>query len=181
MMGMMLVLMSPDGESTLPAPFRVNPGLLIWAWVVFIPLLILLSKTAFPLIVKSVAEREERLKKLSAEAQDARDQATALLEEHRAMLASATGEASAIIAEARQAAERERAMGIEKTRVEQDEMLTRARREIEAEKLRAVADVRREAVDIAIAAASKVVGQRLDAATDRQLVEDYIASIGAST
>ncbi len=179
MMGMMLVLMSPEGESTLPAPFRVNPGLLIWAWVVFIPLLILLSKTAFPLIVKSVAEREERLKKLSAEA--ARDQATALLEEHRAMLASATGEASAIIAEARQAAERERAMGIEKTRAEQDEMLARARREIEAEKIRAVAEVRREAVDIAIAAASKVVGQRLDAATDRQLVEDYIASIGKAT
>ena len=48
-----------------------------------------------------------------------------------------------------------------------------------AERERAVADLRREAVDLAIAAAGKVVGQRLDSATDRKLVEDYLAQIGS--
>ena len=83
------------------------------------------------------------------------------------------------MAEARGASERERAASVAQTKVEQQEMLARARREIVAERERAVADLRREAVDLAIAAAGKVVGQRLDSATDRKLVEDYLAQIGS--
>jgi F0F1-type ATP synthase membrane subunit b/b' len=44
-----------------------------------------------------------------------------------------------------------------------------------------VAEIRREAVDLAISAAGKVVGQRLDAAADRKIVEEYIESIGSGT
>ena len=83
------------------------------------------------------------------------------------------------MAEARQAADRERAAGVEKTRQEQEDLLHRARREIDAERERAVAEIRREAVDLAISAAGKVVGQRLDSAADRKIVEDYIESIGS--
>ena len=81
--------------------------------------------------------------------------------------------------EAREAAERERTAAVEKTRLEQDELLDRAKREIVAERERAVADIRREAVEIAISAAAKVVGTRLDSAADRKIVEDYIGSIGS--
>ena len=90
------------------------------------------------------------------------------------------GEAAAILNEARQAAERERALGMEKTRAEQEELLTRARQEIVAERERAVAELRRDTVDLAIAAAGRVVGQSLDSAADRRIVEDYLAGIGKS-
>ena len=81
--------------------------------------------------------------------------------------------------EARSLAEKERAVALEKTKQEQEEMLARARREIAAERDRAIADLRREAVDLSLAAASKLVEKRLDSDTDRKLVLDYLASLDA--
>ena len=83
-------------------------------------------------------------------------------------MADAKAQAHGIVAEARQLAEKERAVAMEKTKQEQEELLARARREIAAERDRAVADLRREAVDLSLAAASKLVGKRLDSETDRQ-------------
>ena len=161
-------------------PFSPTAGVFIWQLVVLAVLFFLLWKYMFPVILKMTEEREARIKKDLSDAEDARTSTAALLEEQRSLLASARGEAKAIVTEAREAADRERATAVEKTRAEQEELLERARREIGAERERAVADIRREAVDIAISAAAKVVGARLDSAADRKIVEDYIASIGGS-
>jgi F-type H+-transporting ATPase subunit b len=80
--------------------------------------------------------------------------------------------------EARSVAEKDRALAIEKTRQEQEELLARARREIGAERDRAVAELRREAVDISLAAATKLIEKRMDADTDRKIVLDYLATLG---
>lgn len=162
----------------LPAPFSPTPGLFIWTLVVFIVLLVLLKWLVYPMILKVTVEREQQITNQLAEAARMQDEAKAVLEEQRQMLAGARGEAQAILAEARVAADRERQAGVERTRAEQDELLARARREIGAEKERATAEIRREAVDIAISAAAKVIGKKLDAADDRALVESYLSEIG---
>ena len=166
--------------NNLPSPFQPTAGVAFWTWIVFFALLFLLSKTVYPMLLKATKDREARIRKDLQDAERLRNETHAALEEQRALLASARGEAQAIIAEAREAAERERSNGIEKTRIEQEDLLTRARREIESEKVRAIAEVRREAVDIALAAAGKVVGARLDAAADRKIVEDYIGALGSA-
>ena len=175
---MMLPLLFSTDEGGLPAPFSPTLGLFIWTFVVFIPFLFLLSKFVFPMIVKATADREAAITQQLADAERMHGEAKAALEEQRQLLAGARGEAQALMAEARGASERERAASVEKTKVEQQEMLERARREIVAEKERAVAELRREAVDLAIAAAGKVIGQRLDANADRKLVEEYLGQIG---
>jgi F-type H+-transporting ATPase subunit b len=162
----------------LPAPFQPTLGLFIWTIVVFVLLLIVLSKYVFPTLVQMTVEREAAIKQQMADAERLHAESAAALEEQRQLLASARGEALAIVAEAREAAERERAAAVEKTRQEQEHLLQRARREIDAERERAIANIRREAVDLAISAAGKVVSQRLDTAADRKIVEDYIESIG---
>ncbi|MEO5799488.1 MAG: F0F1 ATP synthase subunit B [Gemmatimonadales bacterium] len=171
------LLFSAEGGD-LPAPFSPTVGLFFWTIIVFIPFLIILAKYVFPMIVKATVDRESAINKQLSDAERMHGEAKAALDEQMKLLAGARGEAQALMAEARGASERERAASVEKTKAEQAEMLDRARREIVAEKERAVADLRREAVDIAIAAAGKVVGQRLDAAADRKLVEDYLAQIG---
>ena len=167
-----------EGGINLPAPFQPTIGLAIWTFVVFISLLVLLAKTAFPVILKMTVDREEAIKKQLADAARLRDESAAALEEQRQLLAGARGEAVAILGEARQAAERERTLGLEKTRAEQEDLLARARQEIAAERDRAMAELRRETVDLAVAAASRVVGQSLDSAADRRIVEEYLAGIG---
>jgi len=175
---MTLPLLFATEEGALPAPFSPTIGLFIWTFVVFIPFLWLLSKYVFPIIVKATADREAAITKQLADAEKARADAAGYLEDQRAMLAAARGEAQGIVAEARDAGDRERMAALERTRAEQDELLARAKHEIHGERERAISDIRREAVDLAIAAAGKVVGRHLDGAADRKLVEEYITTLG---
>lgn len=175
---MLPLLLAADTDGALPGPFQVNFGLTLWAWLVFIPVLVILSKTVFPMLLSWNVEREQKISAQLAEAERLQAEAIKGMEEQRGLLAAARTDAQAILAEARQAAEHERATAIEKTKAEQDEMLARAKREIVAERERAVAEIRREAVELAIAAAGKVIEQRLDAPADRKIVEEYLTEIG---
>ena len=160
-----------------PTPFAVNSGLIIWTWIVFISLLFLLKKFAYPALLKATEERERTIARQLDDAEKANTEAQRLLDENRRLLADARTQAQAMMAEAKSAAEKERAAAIDKTRHEQEELLARARREISDEREKAVADLRREAVDLSLAAAAKLIGQRLDTAQDRALVEGYLATL----
>ena len=154
-----------------------NLGLMAWTLIIFVILAFVLTKFAFGPITKSVEARERALEDAITSAQRDREEAARLLAEHRAALDASRGEAQKLIADARVAAERVRAELVEQAHAEQTSMLERARQEIESEKARAVADLRREAVDLAIAGAGKVIERNLDQASNRQLVESFLASV----
>lgn len=172
--------LSEGGEGAGASPFAVNFGLFFWTWVVFITLMFLLKKFAFPAILKATEDRERAIARQLDEASKANTDAKAMLDENRRLLAEARSQSQAMMTDAKLASEKERTSAIEKTRHESEELLARARREIGAERDKAVADLRREAVDLSLAAAGKLIGQRLDASTDRALVEGYLASLEKS-
>jgi F-type H+-transporting ATPase subunit b len=173
----MLLLVAEGGEGGTPSPFSVNYGLFFWTIIVFVVLLYLLKRFAFPAILKATEEREATIARQLAEAEAANTEARTLLEENRRLLAEARTQAQGLMAEAKTAAEKERSAAIERTRQEQEEILARARREIGDERDKALTELRREAVDLSLAAAAKLIGQRLDSAQDRALVEGYLASL----
>jgi len=158
-------------------PLTVEGGLMVWTVVVFLLLLLVLKRFAWPAILGAVEAREQALEAQLVQATKDREEAAALLAEHKRLVADARHQATGIVAEARGVAEKERALAVEKTKQEQEELLARARREIAAERDRAVTDLRREAVDLSLAAAGKLVGQRLDGEADRKIVLDYLATL----
>ena len=158
-------------------PLTVEGGLMLWTVVIFLLLLAVLKRFAWPAILGAVEAREQALEAQLAEAERNRAEAAALLAEHKKLVADARGQAHAVLVEARSLAEKERAVALEKTRQEQEELLARARREISVERDRAVQDLRREAVDLSLAAASKLIGERLGSETDRKLVQEYLATL----
>ena len=164
-------------EEHASGPLTVEGGLMFWTIVVFLVLLAVLKKFAWPAILGAVEAREKALEEQLAAAERDRAESAKLLEEHRKLVADAKTQSHGMVLEARQLAEKERAVAMEKTKQEQEELLARARREIAAERDRAVADLRREAVDLSLAAASKLVGQRLDGEADRKIVLDYLATL----
>lgn len=166
---------TPTGAPT--SPFEVNWGLFFWTWLVFIALLLLLRKFAWPQIIGSVEAREKRLADQIAETARLQEEAKRLVEQNQKALADARGQAQSLLNEARTQSEQERALALQKTKTEQDELLARARREIVTERDRAIADLRKEAVELSLAAASKLVGERLDSEADRKLVTSYLASL----
>jgi len=173
-----VLLVVSEGASGAPmSPFEVNFGLFFWTWVVFITLFLLLKKYAWPAILSVTEQREESIRRHLAEAEQAHAKASALLAEQQKLLGEARAQAQAVMAEAKVASERERAVAVQKTRDEQEQLLARARREIAAEGEKARQELRRETVDLSLAAASKLIGQRLGADADKQIVLDYLASL----
>jgi F-type H+-transporting ATPase subunit b len=174
---MLHVAMLALQEEHTSGPLTVEGGLMLWTVFIFILLLLVLKRFAWPAILGAVEAREQALEQQLAEAEGRRTEAAALLAEHKRLVADAKGQAHGIIVDARQLAEKERAAAMEKTKQEQQEFLARARREIDVERDRAIADLRREAVDLSLAAASKLIGERVGTDTDRKLVMDYLATL----
>jgi F-type H+-transporting ATPase subunit b len=174
-----LVAMPVMAQEEAHAPNLLSPsyGLMFWTLIIFVILAVVLTKFAFGPITRSVEAREHALEEAINAAKRDREEAARLLAEHRAALDASRGEAQKLIADARLAAERVRAELVEQAHAEQANMLARARQDIESEKSRAIAQLRREAVDLAIAGAGKVIEKNLDQASNRQLVESFLASV----
>lgn len=177
MTGVLLALQEGGGEAKAMSPFDINTGLIFWTLLVFILLLALLWRFAWPTILKSVEEREQRIQKQLDEAERARVAAAQLLEEHRRLVATARTEAQELVAKAKALAQKEREGLLAKAREEQDQLIERARRDIESEKDKAILALRKEAVDLSIAAASRLIEKNLDTAANKQLVLEYLKSI----
>jgi F-type H+-transporting ATPase subunit b len=178
MLSLIIQAHAPPAQEHASGPLTVEPGLMIWTVFVFLLLLLILKKFAWPAILGAVEAREQALERQLAEAARDRELAAGLLAEHQKLIAEAKTQAHAVIVEARTVAEKERALAIEKTKQEQEELLARARREIAAERDSAVAELRREAVDLSLAAASKLIEKRLDGETDRKLVQEFLSTLG---
>jgi F-type H+-transporting ATPase subunit b len=158
-------------------PLTIEFGLMFWTVVVFLLLLVILKKFAYPALLGAVEARERALQEQLDAAERNRVESEALLAEHKKLLAEARSQAHTLLVEARTTAEKDRALAMEKTLQEQQELLERARREIVDERDQAIAELRREAVELSLAAASKLIGERLTSETDRKLVEEYLSRL----
>jgi F-type H+-transporting ATPase subunit b len=173
----LLLLLQEGGAEHTVSPFDINTGLIFWTVLIFLLLMAILWKMAWPAILKSVEEREQKIQRQLDEAERARAEAAKLLEEQRRLAASSRAEAQEMLAKAKTLAQKEREALLAKARDEQDAMLERARREIDSEKDKAILALRKEAVDLSIAAASRLIEKNLDTAANKQLVLDYLKSI----
>ena len=117
---------SPAMAQETSGPLEVNGGLVIWTLVVFGLLLFVLRKWAWPPLLAAVEARERALAEQLAEAERSRAEAARLLEEHRKLVADAKAQAHQLLHEARAVAEKERAVALEKSRQEQEELLAPA-------------------------------------------------------
>jgi F-type H+-transporting ATPase subunit b len=160
-----------------PTPFDINTGVIFWTVLIFGILMVLLWRFAWPSILKSVEEREHRIRKQLEDAERANAEAQRLLDEHKKTIAGARTEAQEMIAKAKAVAQKERELLLAKAREEYDQLLARARKDIDAEKEKAIVALRREAVELSIAAAAKVIDANLDTEANRRLVTEYLATL----
>ena len=158
----------------------VTPGLMIWTIVCFLITLFVLKKYAFAPIQAMIDTRRERIRESIEEADKAREQARALLEEHKALMNEARGQAEQIIAEARKTRESMELRMRDETEVERQRRLEETRKEIAAETARALEQIRSEVADLTLEAASRVVGRTLDSERDSELISEAIGSLDFS-
>jgi F-type H+-transporting ATPase subunit b len=158
----------------------LNPGLTLWTAITFLFLLLVLSRFAWGPIVKMLNERERTIREAIEAAKKERADAERMLAEQKASLAQAQREAAELAKRNQQEVEAMRQELTARARKEADELVASARRQIDEEKVKAVAELRAQVADLAIDAASRLVKANLDDATQRKLVEDYIAQLPAN-
>jgi F-type H+-transporting ATPase subunit b len=159
---------------------EVVPGLMIWTLVCFGITFYVLKRFAFARIQQGIEERRDRIRKAVEEADGARAEARTLLEQHRALIGEAKGEAAEILADARKVADAQ----FERVKAEAEEerkrRLEETKRQIEAETKRSLDMIRGEVAELTFAATARVTGKVLDAEDQRRLIDEAIAELDFS-
>lgn len=168
------------GIPVLPTQAAESSGLsinLFWVIVAaanFLFFLALIWRFGFDRIEDMLAERKARIEQGLADAEAARRDRDAAAAERDRVVADARREANALIAAAQKTAEDLREADIAAAREELTRMRERATAEIGAERDRAMLALRAQVADLALAAAGRVVGEEMNAARQRRLVEDFL-------
>jgi F-type H+-transporting ATPase subunit b len=156
----------------------VNPGLILWTIITFVIVLAILRVVAWKPLMGALTAREEKIRSSLAQAEQAHQQAQALLEENKRQLAKADEQAQRLIREGREISERVKAEIVEKANASSRTILDQAKDEIRREKEAALEQLRAEVADLAILAAGKLIDANLDTPKQRQLVDAAIRDIG---
>ena len=159
---------------------EVVPGLMIWTLICFAIAFFVLRKFAFGPIQKTIDERRDRIRQAVEEADNARNEARELLEQHRAILAQARYESAEILAEARKVARRADRARKQEAEAERQRRLEDTRKQIEAETARAIGQIRTEVADLTLEATERVVGKVLDTDDQRRLIEEAVEGLDFS-
>ena len=170
---------SPEDCQEAPNPILPETNEIIWGLLGFAVVFFFVWKLGLPAIKTSMDARTERIRNDLDAAETQRTEADRLLADYRAQLADAKNESARIIEEARQSADSLKRDQEARLQSELSDLRAKAAADVEAAKVQAIADLRGEVAQLAIGAAEVVVKANLDAATQTQLVEDYINSVGS--
>ena len=150
------------------------PGL-IAQLVNFTLLLIVLYLIAYKPVLRMLDQRSERIRQSMEQAEEIRRQTARAQVEFEARIGQAHQEAQNIVNQALQTGERLRDEARIAARQDAEDIVARARAEIQGERSLAVAELRREFAELSILAAEKVIGQALDRAAHRRLIDEVLA------
>jgi len=153
---------------------------MIWTLICFAITFFVLKKFAFARIQKGIDDRRERIRKSVEEADHARAEARELLEQHRALIASAKGDAAEILADARKVGDAQIERVKQEAESERERRLAETKRQIEAETTRSLDQIRSEVAELTLAATARVTGKVLDAEDQRRLIDEAIAELDFS-
>ena len=157
--------------------FGVDALKLAFQVVNFLLLLWLLNRFLFKALLARLDERKEKIQKGLEDAESAARDRELARAEREAAVSEARREAQAMIARANKIADDSRTEILAQARAEAEKVSARAREEINAEKEKAMAELRSTVADLALDAAGKLVRAEMGAATQRRLVDDFLAEV----
>jgi F-type H+-transporting ATPase subunit b len=152
-------------------------GLFFWTALTFVALVLLLRRVAWKPLLGAIEARERSIRESLDQAKRDRDEAVSLLEQHREMLALARRERAEAVGAGQKDAERLKAEILGEAKKQREVLLGQTDAQIQALIRQAREELRAVAADLAIQAAGKLLAKNLDDATQRKLVEEYLADL----
>ena len=151
----------------------INPGIgtPLWMLVAFGLLAFILIKWGWPMILKSLQQREEAITQSLEEASKAREEMKHLVAHNEELLQQAKRERDEMLHQARLAGEKIVEDARQKATAEADRIVEAARENIEYEKMRAMTDLKNQIAGLSIEIAEKLLRAEL---SDRQKADQLI-------
>ena len=163
------LLLAAEHKNGFIIPGDINE--VIWGTIAFLLIVVLLVWKG----------RIDRLRNEVTTAAEARAAAEARLAEVTSNIANADAERQRIIAAARTDAETVKAQIVARAGTDAADLRARGTADAEAARSQATADLQTEIGVLALGAAEKVVANSLDAATQTELIDNYITRVGADS
>lgn len=136
-------------------------GLLFWTTIVFVLLLVLLTKYAWKPILSMVKKREDSINESLTAAETARGELLDLEKNKKAILAATKAEKNKLIDEGKAIQTEIVKEAKEKAKLEADKIIVAARKEFSVEKEKAMENLKRDLALLSIEVASKVIEAEL--------------------
>lgn len=154
----------------------LNPGfgVIFYALIAFIIVLIILGKFAWKPILKTLNEREAGIADALAAAEKAKNEMASLKSENENLLIKAREEQAAILKDAKEFADKIKADAQTKAQAEGAKIIAEAKLAIDSQKNAAIADIKNQVGSIALEIAEKVLRREL---ADKSQQEAYIGQL----
>lgn len=156
----------------------INLGFLISQLVNFTLIAVLLTMLLYKPILNMLNQRKERIARSMADVDAAREAAAKAQQEYDRRIAEAQRKAQEIIAQAAQASEKVGAEIKAEAQREAELIRQQARAEAAQEKAHLLADVQSQIASLSMLATERVLGEAVDANTQRKLIDQFLAELG---
>jgi F-type H+-transporting ATPase subunit b len=172
-----LLFLAAEGEEE-HNPLIPAVGEIVVGSIAFVILLFVLMKYAFPAFDRVYNARRDAIEGGIARAEAAQAEAAAALDQYRAQLAEARGEAGTIREDARAEAQRIVEGLREQARSEADRIVARGEEQLAVQRAQIVRELRAEVGTLAVTLAERIVGQTLSDDTRVQAtVDSFLAEL----
>jgi F-type H+-transporting ATPase subunit b len=165
--------------ATLDSITKLRLGTLLWTWGTFLVTLFLLSKIAWPMLIKKMEEREVLITEGLKMAEEAEARTRELAERQEQLNEEARKEAQRVLAEARQMAENQRNALIAGAQEEIAVERERAKKEIGLERAQAIEELKSTMVGLTLEASSRLIGRELTDDDHQRLARNTIDELFA--
>jgi F-type H+-transporting ATPase subunit b len=161
--------------------FLIPNGTLVVEVVAFLVVLVVLWRYVLPPVNRALEQRQEEIRQALESAERAKAEAEETRARRQAILDEARQQARQIVANANANAERVRAEAIERGQQEYERLLAAAEQDIALARQRAVDEVSARVATVVLAAARQVIGREIDAEAHRDLIEEAVRALQATS
>jgi F-type H+-transporting ATPase subunit b len=153
-------------------------GLFFWMMLSFLVVLFILRKFAWPIIIKSLKDREESIANALNAARKAKEEMAALTADNEKLIMKARAERDQLLKEARDTRDSIVAEARNKAQAEANKIMAQARESINTEKMAAITELKNQVAAMSIEIAEKILRHELsNDEKQKNLMENLIKDI----
>ena len=157
---------------------NINVFTALFTLVNTLVLFIVLKKFLWGPVMKMIADRQQEIDGMYADADAAKTQAQQLRTEYEDKLAQAQQTGDRLVKEAMARGQQRQEEILRQANADADAIMRKAEADIAREKQKAMDDAKNEIADLAMDIAGKVVGRSLDGNDQAKLVDQFIQQLG---